>query len=137
MLDARKIRPLLGRLALSGALLSLAGAAAAASFDIIVFEELKDVALRYGKYNGRFITCHVDPPTSIKVAVLKYARSRGASDAHLEILAKVFDEGEARTTGLRKGFSKEECDEKLSSPEVQELLRQIQEWGDLPTEKSP
>ncbi|MBM4266955.1 MAG: hypothetical protein FJ144_10125 [Deltaproteobacteria bacterium] len=110
----------------------LGSAAVAAQFDIIEMEELKDIALRYGKYNGRFITCDIDPPVPIKVAVLKYARSRGASDPQLDILGKVFDEGQARTTGLKTGFSKPECQEKLETPEGKKILKNVETWGKLP-----
>lgn len=102
------------------------------AIDVIVVEELKETALQYGRYSGRFITCDIDPPVRIRTAFLKYARSRGASDQHLELLGKVFDEGQARTTGLRTGFSKEECEEKLSDPEGQKLLEQLREWYALP-----
>lgn len=115
--------------------LAVAGTVApppARALDVIVFEELKDTALEYGSYNGRFITCDIRPPVRIRAAFLKYARSRGASDGHLEILSKVFSEGEERTTGLRVGYSKAECEEKLAQPDAQRLLVQIKEWYSLP-----
>ena len=67
-----------------------------------------------------------------RAAFLRYARSRGASDLHLDMLSKVFDEGQARTTGLRTGYSKAECEEKLAQPDAQRLLEQITEWYALP-----
>ncbi len=106
--------------------------APANALDVVAFEELKETAVRYGRYNGRFITCDIRAPVRIRTAFLKYARSQGASDQHLEILAKVFDDGEARTTGLRAGFSKQECEEKLISPEGQKLLAQVEQWYALP-----
>lgn len=107
-------------------------APAADAIDVIVVEELKETALQYGGYSGRFVTCDIHPPVRIRAAFLKYARSRGASDQHLELLGKVFDEGQARTTGLRSGYSKEECEEKLADPEGQKLLEQLREWYALP-----
>ncbi len=104
----------------------------AAAVDVIVIEELKDTALEYGRYSGRFLTCDIDPPVRIRASYLRYARSRGASDQHLEILSKVFDDGEARTRGLRVGYSKAECEEKLAQPEAQRLLAQLKEWYALP-----
>ena len=114
---------------LAAAILS---AAPAAAFDVIVFEELKDTAVEYGRYNGRFITCDIRPPVPIRAAFLKYARSRGASDQHLEILGKVFSDGEARTVDLRTGYSRTECEEKLAQPEARKLLERITEWYALP-----
>lgn len=110
----------------------LISVAPAAAIDVIVVEELKETALEYGRYSGRFLTCRIDPPVRIRSAYLRYARSRGASDQHLDLLGRVFDEGQARTTGLRSGFSKEECEEKLAQPEAQKLLEQLQEWYQLP-----
>ncbi|MDG2305137.1 MAG: hypothetical protein P8R42_10855 [Candidatus Binatia bacterium] len=104
----------------------------AAAIDVIVVEELKDTALKYGSYSGRFITCDIRPPVRIRASYLRYARGRGASDQHLEILSKVFDEGQARTTGLRTGYSKAECEEKLAQPDAQQLLAQLKEWYALP-----
>ena len=86
-----------------------------ARVDPIKWEELKETALEYGGYSGRFKTCEMKPPYSIKIGLLKYARSQGASDKHLDILAHVFDEGEGRVRNLRKGFSPEECKQKLAS----------------------
>ena len=96
--------------------------------DVIVFEELKEQALQYGKISQRFETCDVEPPWSIRVAFLKYARSKGASDKHIQILVEVFDEGQARVRNLKTGFSPEECKAKLESPRGQELLKQIEKW---------
>ncbi len=104
----------------------------ASAIDVIVVEELKDTALEYGRYSGRFITCDIRPPVRIRAAYLRYARSRDASDQHLEILSKVFDEGEARTIGLRIGYSKAECEDKLAQPDAQRLLTQLKEWYALP-----
>ena len=104
----------------------------AAALDVIVEQELKDTAIQYGRYSGRFITCDIRPPVRIRTAFLKYARSRGASDHHLEMLSKVFDDGQARTTGLRSGFSKQECEAKLAEPQGQKLLEQLEEWYALP-----
>lgn len=117
----------------SALLLGLAAASLPAfALDVIVEEELKETAITYGKYSGRFITCDIHPPVPIRAAYLRYARSRGASDAHLEILSKVFDDGQARTTGLRTGYSHAECEEKLAQPDAQRLLEQLQEWYALP-----
>lgn len=102
------------------------------ALDVIVEEELKETAIEYGQYSGRFITCDIRPPVRIRAAYLRYARSRGASDAHLEILSKVFDDGQARTTGLRMGYSHAECEEKLAQPDAQRLLEQLKEWYALP-----
>lgn len=102
------------------------------ALDVIVEQELRETGLEYGRYNGRFITCDIRPPVRIRAAFLRYARSRGASDLHLELLSKVFDEGQARTTGLRTGYSKAECEEKLAQPDAQRLLEQITEWYALP-----
>ncbi len=118
--------------AVSAALAVALFAPPADAIDVIVVEELKETALQYGRYSGRFVTCDIHPPVRIRTAFLKYARSRGASDQHLELLAKVFDEGQARTTGLRTGFSKEECEEKLADPEGEKLLEQLREWYALP-----
>lgn len=104
----------------------------ARALDVIVEQELRETAIEYGRYSGRFITCDIRPPVRIRTAFLKYARTRGASDQHLEILSKVFDDGQARTTGLRSGFSKEECEAKLAEPEGQRLLEQLTEWYALP-----
>ncbi len=104
----------------------------AGAIDVVVFEELKETAVEYGRYNGRFITCDIRPPVPIRAAFLKYARSLGASDHHLEILSKIFSDGETRTTGLRTGFSKSECEEKLAQPEAQRLLEQVTGWYALP-----
>lgn len=114
--------------------LLLAGLAAAANkhIDPIKWEELKEKAIEYGRYNGRFVTCDMKPPYSFKVGFLKYARSQGASDKHLDILAKVFDEGQGRVRGLDKGFSPAECKEKLESDEVKKILQTVEEWNKLP-----
>jgi len=108
------------------------GGAPAAAFDVIVFEELKETAVEYGRYDGRFVTCDIVPPVPIRSAFLKYARSRGASDHHLEILGKIFDDGQGQTTGLRTGFSKAECEEKLAQPDARRLLDEITKWYALP-----
>lgn len=116
----------------AAALATTLGASGALALDVIVEQELREEAITYGRYSGRFITCDIRPPVRIRTAFLKYARSRGASDMHLELLSKVFDDGQARTTGLRKGFSKEECEAKLAEPEGQRLLEQLKEWYALP-----
>lgn len=46
---------------------------------------------QYGEYDQRFVTCKMKPPTSVKIAFLKYAKSRGASEQYLDRAAKVFD----------------------------------------------
>jgi hypothetical protein len=115
------------------ALVSTAGdVRPAGALDAIVFEELKENALEYGRYSGRFVTCDIPPPAPIRTSFLKYARSRGASDQHLQILARIFDDGQARTTDLRTGYSAEECREKLETPATKALLVQITEWYALP-----
>lgn len=98
------------------------------ALDVIVFEELKEQALQYGKISQRFETCDIEPPGSIRVAFLKYARSKGASDKHLQILIEAFEEGQGRVRHLKSGFSPEECKAKLESPEGQELLKRIEKW---------
>lgn len=115
----------------------LLGALAATStgalaLDVITREELKEMALEYGRYDQRFVTCKMEPPTSIKVAFLKYAKSRGASEAYLDLAAKVFEDGRAQVRNLRVGFSPEECKAKLESPKGQEILKNVEEWSKLP-----
>ena len=104
----------------------------ALALDVITREELKEMALEYGRYDQRFVTCKMEPPTSIKVAFLKYAKSRGASEAYLDLASKVFDDGRAQVRNLRVGFSPEECKAKLESPKGQEILRNVEEWSKLP-----
>ena len=99
------------------------------ALDVIVFEELKEGAIEYGKISQRFVTCDVDPPYSVRTAFLKYAKYQGAGQQHLEILSKVFDEGAARVRNLRSGFSPEECKAKLDSPEGKKLLRRHSRMG--------
>lgn len=101
----------------------------ARAIDVIIFEELKEVAVEYGKISQRFVTCKIDPPYSVKTAFLKYAKYQGASQQHLEILTKVFNDGAARVRNLKSGFSPEECKAKLESPEGQKLLDDIRKWG--------
>ena len=84
--------------------------------------------IEYGKISQRFETCNVEPPASIRIAFLKYARSKGAGEKHLSTLIQYFNEGRARVRHLRKGFSPEECKAKLESPEGQELLKRIEKW---------
>lgn len=120
------------KLCLSALATSLFLAGPARAIDVIVFEELKEKAVEYGRYDGRFITCDIRPPVPIRAAFLKYARSRGASDHHLEILGKFFSDGQAQTTGLRTGFSRAECEQKLEQPDAKRLLEQITEWYSLP-----
>ena len=93
--------------------------------------ELEDEAVLYGKYAGRLETCKVRPPHPVKTSFLKYARSRGAVPAQLDILDRFFADGKARVRGLKVGFSKEECAEKLKTPEGKEFFKQIQEWYEL------
>jgi hypothetical protein len=100
----------------------------AAALDTIQYEELKEQAIEYGKISQRFETCNVKPPASIRVAFLKYARAKGASDKHLEVLTEYFDEGRGRVRHLQQGFSPEECKQKLESPEGQQLLKRIEKW---------
>lgn len=114
-----------------------AAPATASAIDTIVFEELKEKAVTYGRYNGRFITCDIQAPVPIRASFLKHARSQGASDQHLEILSKLFSDGEARTTGLRTGYSAEECREKLGRTEVQKQLAEVREWYALPPHLKP
>lgn len=102
------------------------------ALDVITREELKEMALEYGKYAQRFKTCNMEPPTSIKIAFLKYAKSRGASEPYLDLAAKVFDEGAAQVRNLRLGFSPEECKEKLESPKGKEILANVEKWSKLP-----
>lgn len=111
---------------------TLAAARPSSALDVITREELKEMALEYGRYDQRFVTCKMEPPTSIKVAFLKYAKSRGASEQYLDLAAKVFEEGRAQVRNLRVGFSTEECKEKLASPKGQEILKNVEEWSKLP-----
>jgi hypothetical protein len=104
----------------------------ALALDVITREELKELALEYGRYDQRFVTCKMEPPTSIKVAFLKYAKSRGASEQYLDLASKVFDEGRAQVRNLRVGFSPEECKAKLESPKGQEIVKNVEEWSKLP-----
>lgn len=104
----------------------------ALALDVITREEIKETALEYGRYDQRFVTCKMEPPTSIKVAFLKYAKSRGASEAYLDLASKAFDEGRAQVRNLRVGFSPEECKAKLESPQGQEILKNVEEWSKLP-----
>jgi len=104
----------------------------ASALDVIGREELKETALEYGMYAQRFVTCKTDPPTSIKIAYLKYAKSRGASEQYLDLLSKVFDGGRAQVRNLRNGFSPEECKEKLESAKGQEIVHNIETWSKLP-----
>lgn len=101
----------------------------AGALDVILFEELKEGAIEYGKISQRFVTCQIEPPYSVRTAYLKFAKYQGASPQHLEILSKIFDEGAARVRNLKSGFSEEECKAKLESPRGQELLEQIRKWG--------
>ena len=103
-----------------------------AALDVITREELKETAVEYGRYDQRFTTCKIEPPTSIKVAFLKYAKSRGAGEEYLDLLSKVFDSGQAEVRNLRVGFSPEECKEKLESPKGQTILKNVEEWSKLP-----
>ena len=116
----------------AGLLLSIAFATRAVALDVITREELKEMALKYGEYDQRFITCKMEPPTSIKVAFLKYAKSRGASEQYLHLAAKVFDQGRAQVRGLHGGFSPQECKDKLASAKGQEILSNIDKWSKLP-----
>ena len=109
-----------------------ASATGALALDVITREEIKETALEYGRYDQRFVTCKMEPPTSIKIAFLKYAKSRGASEAYLDLAAKVFDDGRAQVRNLRVGFSPEECKAKLESPKGQEILKNVEEWSKLP-----
>ena len=104
-------------------------ASPAGAIDVIIFEELKEGALEYGRISQRFVTCQIDPPYSVRTAYLKYAKYQGASQQHLEILSKVFNEGAARVRNLKSGFSPEECKAKLESPKGKELLDAIRKWG--------
>ena len=109
-----------------------ASSSAALALGVIEREELKEMAIDYGRYDQRFITCKMEPPTSIKVAFLKYAKSRGASEGYLDLLSKVFDEGRAEVRNLRVGFSPEECKAKLESPKGQEIVKNVEAWSQLP-----
>ena len=106
--------------------------APARAMDQVKWVQLRELALEYGTYRGRFTTCGVEEPESFKVAVMKYARSQGASDKHLEILERVFDEGEARVRGLKKGFTPEECKEKVESAKAKEITSNVEKWSKLP-----
>ena len=112
------------------ALWLLSGGVARAA-DLVVMSELEDEAVLYGKYAGRLETCKVRPPHPVKTSFLKYARSRGAVPAQLDILDRFFADGKARVRGLKVGFSKEECAEKLKTPEGKEFFEQVQEWYEL------
>lgn len=105
---------------------------AALALEVIEREELKEMAIEYGRYDQRFVTCKMEPPASIKVAFLKYAKSRGASESYLDLLSKVFDEGRAEVRNLRVGFSPEECKEKLESPKGREIVSNVETWSKLP-----
>ena len=118
--------------ALAGLLLTTVLVTRAVALDVITREELKETALEYGKYAQRFVTCKMEPPTSIKVAFLKYAKSRGASEQTLDLASKIFDDGRAQVRNLRVGFSPEECKEKLESPKGQEILSNVDTWSKLP-----
>jgi len=107
------------------------------AIDMIVFEELKEQAVQYGMISQRFVTCKVEPPGSIKVAFLKYARSKGATDKDLEILTKLFQDGQGRVRNLKSGFSPEECKQKLESAKGKELLAQIEKWYKAEPGKTP
>ncbi len=99
------------------------------ALDVIIFEELKEGAIEYGKISQRFVTCKMDPPYSVRTAFLKFAKYQGAGQQHLEILSKAFNEGSARVRNLRSGFSPEGCKAKIESPEGQKLLEDIRFWG--------
>jgi len=118
----------------SGVLLAVlaASSSAALAMNVITREELKEMAIDYGRYDQRFVTCKMEPPTSIKIAFLKYAKSRGAGEGELDILAKVFDEGRAEVRNLRVGFSPEECKAKLETPKGREILGNIEAWAKPP-----
>ena len=129
----RRIRLTRWRMLVGLALLALfLWASPARAIDPIVLEELKEQAIQYGKISQRFQTCKIKPPASIRVAFLRYARAKGASDDQLDIIGKFFNEGEARVKNLRSGFSPEECKAKLESPEGQKLLEAIKKWYDEP-----
>lgn len=117
-----------------GAVIALVACAAtsAPAMDVITREELKETAIEYGRYDQRFVTCKMEPPSSIKVAFLRYAKSRGAGEEYLDLLSKVFDEGKAEVRNLRVGFSPEECKEKLESAKGQEILKNVEAWSKLP-----
>jgi hypothetical protein len=121
--------------ALLVALCALLWGVPANAIDKIVLEELKEQAIQYGKISQRFQTCKVKPPASIRAAFLRYARHKGASDGQLDLLSKLFSEGEARVQNLRTGFSPEECKQKLESPEGQKLLQAIEKWYNAPDPK--
>ena len=135
MVTRTLLRSAVAALAIAATILTVR--APALAIDTIVFEELKETAVTYGRYNGRFVTCDVQAPVPIRAAFLKHARSKGASDRHLEILSKLFSDGEARTTSLKTGYSAEECRERLQKPEAQKLLAQVQEWYALPPHLKP
>ena len=97
--------------------------------DVIVYEELKEKAVRSGSISQRFVTCKTEPPYSVRVAFLRYAKARGATPNHLDILSKYFNDGQARVRNLKSGFSEEECKVKLESPEGKALLEEIKKWG--------
>lgn len=126
----RRIRA--GRGVVQAMLLVAVAAGATHALDVITREELKEMALEYGQYDQRFITCKIEPPTSIKIAFLKYAKSRGASESYLDLASKVFDEGRAQVRNLRVGFTPDECKEKLASAKGQEILANAEKWSKLP-----
>lgn len=104
----------------------------ALALDVVTREELKETALEYGRFDQQLANCHEDPPTSIKVAYLKYAKSRGASEDYLDLASKVYDQGRAEMRSRSTGFSPEECKAKLASPRSKEMLEKIEEWSKLP-----
>lgn len=116
------------RMALGALALATWIAAPAQAADEIVMSELREEAVQYGKYAGRLETCKIKPPHPVKTAYLKHAREQGALPQQLEILGRVFDDGQARVRGLRVGFSKEECAEKIQTRQGRELFEQINEW---------
>jgi len=132
MASQRFLSRLRGASYVAGVLLGVLALSTASALDVITREELKEMAVEYGMYDQRFITCKMEPPTSIKIAFLKYAKSRGASEPYLDLAAKKFDDGRAQVRNLRVGFSPEECKQKLESPKGQEILHNIEQWSKLP-----
>lgn len=114
--------------AIAAVLSILGGALPAGAVDQIVMSELREEGVQYGKYAGRLETCKITPPHPVKTAWLKHARERGALPTQIEILSRVFDDGQARVRGLTVGFSEEECAEKIKTKQGRELFEQIEEW---------
>ena len=71
MVTRTLLRSAVAALAIAATILTVR--APALAIDTIVFEELKETAVTYGRYNGRFVTCDMQPPVPIRAAFLKHA----------------------------------------------------------------